>query len=301
MALLVRRRAIPRMHRLVTRSLAIALVALAAGSVARAQPRAEPGPARPRADGHVALRPPSLRDFPSTSTVRSPELAAAWRLVDTVLRLRAPRARPHASLADSTRFTRERIAPWLRRKTEAIRAADQALVTLASRHDEQSLIAMALAGLVYEDVGVAVAEIAPPAVIAADVLSYDAYMDALDAQARAMLERSREAYDRCTGAEVQVGAVTDAYRNACVRRRDAVDARLTQMEQRASERDRDVAAAPPRPRPQVAPAPSSARSVIGRDTRDDAALVVGPSSGVLGMLRADPPPPPVPSSPPAAR
>jgi len=248
------------MRHALTVASAVAVVMLAWAPQAGAQPRARSS----------ARRVPTLRDLPPVGalTARSPDLAAAWQLTDRALRLRAPRA-PGQSLAAMNRWTRERFGPWLRRKTDATRAAADALARLAGAGGEPAVVAAALVGLLHEDLGGAVGRVAPPAVIADDIRVFDAFMDALEAQAQSLLERARDAYERCARAQGPAGTTGDAYRGACTTRLEVVNGALAEMVERAQARDRAVAAAPPRARTETAePAPAGA--------------------GVLGVLRAEP-------------
>jgi hypothetical protein len=133
----------------------------------------------------------------------SPRMRFGWRLAAESFLVPPPEPPRDRMAQDLELWSTEVLAPWLERKMATVEAARRELDRAAEEDHRQRIMSGAIVGLMYEDVGLALRAIPPPAELDDEPEIRGVYRSILQSQARPFLEHARRAYRACAGNAVQ--------------------------------------------------------------------------------------------------
>ncbi|HJL50512.1 MAG TPA: hypothetical protein RMG45_31905, partial [Polyangiaceae bacterium LLY-WYZ-15_(1-7)] len=176
---------------------------------ARAEAAIPPMPELPTAVGF--LRFPALPE--------RAEIAAARQRVATIV-AREPAWYPTGGTEETSRWSREALAPWLREQQRSIQEEEARLFALAQAEPELQPMAAALDGALYESLVATLLAAPMPAAIDVDPELRAVYVEALWGSAEPILRRAAEIYTRCAESAAERG--DDAWQGFCARHAHAL-------------------------------------------------------------------------------
>jgi hypothetical protein len=173
-------------------------VILALGLAACGGPPLRPGPLDPgqteAAPSMQTLPDPDVRDEAFSRRMRF-----GWQLAAESFVVPPPEPPRDRMAQDLQLWSEQVLSPWIERKVATVEAARRELDHAAEENHRQRIISGAIVGLMYEDVGMALRSIPPPAELDDEPEIRTIYRDILRSQARPFLEHARRAYQACAG------------------------------------------------------------------------------------------------------
>lgn len=120
----------------------------------------------------------------------------------------APPVNPRdTSTASIASWSDNELKSWMKTKNAAAEAARKELDVAAVQNQRQRIMAGAMVGLVYEDVGRTLLTLPIPAELSAEPEIAAMYVDILRTQAGPYLQQARQAYAACAGNAEQMPAL----------------------------------------------------------------------------------------------
>ncbi len=157
----------------------------------------------------------SLPRLPLDVAVDDPELEEGWQHTAQALSMPTPRP-PTGEAWEVEEWADEELAGWMRRRAEAIAAAQRALETARMGRPEVSVVASTLLGLAYSRFALDLHGISPPEVFASDTDRAQAFQAALRTAARPLWRRAVDAFGSCASVAAGAPAYTlDRWRRYC--------------------------------------------------------------------------------------
>jgi len=167
-------------------------VAMLAGGCASAGP-----PPAPAFAGDVEAA-PDTSALPSAERARySERMRFGLTLARESLAIPDPQPPDRHELALLESWASESLRPWLERKSHTVEAAREELDAAAEENHRQRIVAGAVVGLIYEDVGRGLRRIPLPDALEDDPEAAQLFDDVLDGQAAPFLRHARRAYEAC--------------------------------------------------------------------------------------------------------
>ena len=171
-----------------------------------------------RAKGRRRRSPGSRsRALPLDVDLEHPDLAEGWALAERALTMPAPRP-PTGEDWEVETWADDELADWMRRRGEAITAAQRALD--AARHGDpgESVVASTILGLAYARFALDVRGLDTPAAFARSDERARAYREALEEAAQPLWLRALDAFGSCASvAGAQPAHSLDRWRERCDR------------------------------------------------------------------------------------
>ena len=143
---------------------------------------------------------PSVQALPSYLQPKASwpqNILSAWDNAVDALELAPPNAPANVPMAELQVWTDEELTPWLEDKSHRIIVARRSLVQ-ETKHDRAFYVmAKALVGLLYEDLGRALSALPIPSDFQSDEEFVEAYRAVLVGKARSQFRVARQAYTVC--------------------------------------------------------------------------------------------------------
>ena len=159
---------------------------------------------------------PSIDVDPSKLT---PEMRMAQMLSAECLNLAPPTLPGDLSSSTISAWSQQELESWIRRKHQRAQEARKQLDLAAVQNQRQRIMAGAIVGLVYEDVGRTLLSLPVPVELISEPEIAAMYVDVLRGQAEPYLRESRLAYGACAGNAQQLDRLAHWW-DFCVARED---------------------------------------------------------------------------------
>lgn len=141
---------------------------------------------------------PAVSNLPSADGVAFTEqMRFGMTLAEESLSLPDPAPPPRQEIGVLERWSSESLRPWLARKSHTVEAARETLDDAAEENHRQRIVAGAVVGLLYEDVGRTLRSVPLPDELEDDPEAAQLFQDVLDGQAAPFLQHARRAYRAC--------------------------------------------------------------------------------------------------------
>ena len=180
----------------------LALWLVACGGRPPPTPPPPPAPAEGEAD-EVAIAGIPLPRMPVEVSPEDPELAPGWAATETALTMPTP-APPGGEAWEVEAWADGELAGWMRRKAEAVAAAQRALEPARAAEPAYTAVASLLLGLAYSRFALDLRGIPVPRAFRDDPVRAEAFRNALVSAAGPLWQRALDAFGSC--ASVAAGA-----------------------------------------------------------------------------------------------
>lgn len=179
------------------RSLGLVLLAALSACGGRPPPVAPPPLDEPDdEEERVAVAGIPLPRLPLDVAIDDRELEEGWQRTAQALSMPTPRP-PAGETWEVEQWADEELAAWMRRRAEAIGAAQRALEPARMGRPEVSVVASTLLGLLYSRFALDLRGIPTPEVFAGDPERAAAFRAALRAAAQPLWQRALDAFGSC--------------------------------------------------------------------------------------------------------
>ncbi len=166
------------------------------------------------AQSRVAIAGIVLPRLPVDVMPDDPELEEGWRRASRALSMPTPRP-PAGEAAEVQAWADEELADWVRRRAEAIGAAQHALERAREGDPQHSVVASAILGLAYSRFALDLRGIPTPEVFA-DRESSRAFQSELHDLANPLWQRAMDAFGSCSStAGAEPAHSLDQWREFC--------------------------------------------------------------------------------------
>ncbi|HEY8431680.1 MAG TPA: hypothetical protein VIL20_25040 [Sandaracinaceae bacterium] len=126
-----------------------------------------------------------------------PDLEEGWRRAAQALSMPTPRP-PHGEAWEVEEWADQELASWMRRRAEAVGAAQRALEQARMGRREASVVASAILGLAYSRFALDLRGIPTPEVFARDPERARAFQEALRRATAPLWQRALDAFGSCS-------------------------------------------------------------------------------------------------------
>ncbi len=209
------------------------LVAFLACACASQPPPVDPPPLDELIDdgeARVSIGGIVLPRMPPDVEPDDPDLDEGWRRASQALSMPTPRP-PAGEVWEVEEWADQELSAWMRRRAEAVGAAQRALEEARMGRREASVVASAILGLAYSRFALDLRGIPTPDVFAGDPERSRAFQEALHRATATLWQRALDAFGSCASAAGAAPAHSlDQWREFCDDEIESASAMLPEQE-----------------------------------------------------------------------